>query len=207
MIIDEQLPTYDVVVTEHLVVDADPPTTLEAARQLDLLTVSTPLLEGAMWIRGLPDRMRHRARARSVPLRLAEGVGLPGWLSLGEREGSEVAFGAVGTFWQSSIRWRDVSLADFAGFHEPGWGKIACNFTVLPYGEGRTLLTYECRTATTDEASRRKFARYWWLVRPAAAYVMRAALATIANNATRSPADQPMERHTHLPPTRMAPHA
>jgi hypothetical protein len=192
MIIDEQLPTYDVVVTEHLVVDADPATTLEAARQLDLLTVRTPVLDAAMWVRGVPDRMRHRVQPPPVPLRLADGIGLPGWLSLGEREGSEVAFGAVGKFWQSSIQWRDVPLAEFAGFHEPGWGKIACNFTVRPYGENRTLLTYECRTATTDETARRKFTRYWWLVRPFAAYVMRAALATIAVNAARSPAERPI---------------
>ena len=75
-------------------------------------------------------------------------------------------------------------------FAEPGWGKIACNFTFLQYGSG-TLLAYECRTATTDPASRRKFARYW-LVRPFAAYIMRAALVTIAAEARRAQAPAPV---------------
>jgi hypothetical protein len=42
---------------------------------------------------------------------------------------------AVGKFWQPVIEWRDVPRAEFNGFAEPGWGKIAANFSVLPYGE------------------------------------------------------------------------
>ena len=151
MIIDEQLPVYDVVVVEHLVVAADRETTLAVATELDFLTVRTPLLTTAMWLRVLPDRLRHRPTAAGQ-VRPADGVGLPGWLSLGVREDSEVAFGAVGKFWQTNIEWRDVPLTEFAGFAEPGWGKIACNFTVRPYGTGTTLLTYECRTATTERS-------------------------------------------------------
>ena len=96
MIIDEFLPRYDVVVAEHRVVDADPETVLAAARELDFMTVRTPLLTAAMWVRGVPDRLRHRSTPPPTRLTLADGVGLPGWLSLGTREGSEVAFGAVG---------------------------------------------------------------------------------------------------------------
>jgi hypothetical protein len=186
MIIDEQLPSYDVAIAEHLVVAADPATTLKTAKELDFLTVHTPLLDTAMWLRGVPDRIRQRPRPPLTKLNLADGVGLPGWLSLGERDDSEVAFGAVGKFWQSSIEWRDVPLAEFATFQEPGWGKIACNFTVRPYGDGATLLTYECRTATTDPASAQKFARYWWLIRPFVAHIMRATLGTIGIKAVRA---------------------
>lgn len=187
MIIDLQLPRYDVALAAHKAVDADPATTFAAAGKLDFLTVRTPLLTAAMWVRGLPDRLRRRTRAPLDKLTLAGGVGLPGWLSLGVREDSEVAFGAVGKFWQPNIEWRDVPLAGFAGFGEPGWGKIACNFTVRPYGPGGTLLTYECRTATTDAVSRRRFARYWWLIRPFVAHIMRATVATVAANAERAP--------------------
>jgi hypothetical protein len=192
MIVDEQLPVYDVVVAEQRVVDADPTTTLAAARELDFLTVRTPLLVAAMWLRGVPDRLRHRAQPPPARLTLAGGVGLPGWLSLGERAGSEVAFGAVGKFWQANIEWRDVPLAEFAAFNEPGWGKIACNFTVRPYGGEHTLLTYECRTATTDIVARRKFARYWWLIRPFVAHIMRATVATIARDAAGARAGRPV---------------
>jgi hypothetical protein len=192
MIIDTQLPEYDVVLAVHTVVDADLATTFGAARQLDFLTVRTPLLDTAMWLRGLPDRLRHRAAQPPAKLTLADGAGLPGWLSLGVREDDEVAFGAVGKFWQANIEWRDVPQADFREFQEPGWGKIACNFTVRAYGTDRTLLTYECRTATTDAIARRRFARYWWLIRPFVAHIMRATIATIAANASRAPGPRPV---------------
>ena len=192
MIIDEQLPVYDVVVVEHLVVAADRETTLAVATELDFLTVRDKLLNTAIWMRGVPDRIRHRAQPPPPEMIVGKGIGLPGWLSLGERDSSEVAFGAVGKFWQTSIDWRDVPLEEFAAFAEPGWGKIACNFTVRPYGDGTTLLTYECRTATTDPVSRRKFARYWWLIRPFVGHIMRATLATIAVNAARDQTEHPV---------------
>ncbi|GAY13516.1 hypothetical protein [Mycobacterium sp. shizuoka-1] len=102
---------------------------------------------------------------------------------LGERDGAEIAFGAVGRFWQPVIEWRSVDPTTFRGFDEPGWGKIAANFSVRPYGPGATLLSYECRTATTDPRSRRRFARYWWLIRPFVAHILRATLRQIKANA------------------------
>ena len=111
---------------------------------------------------------------------LGEGDPLPGWLELGERPGVELAFGAVGKFWQARIEWRDVPLDEFRDFAEPGFGRIACDFRVAACGEGRSLLTYECRTATTSVDARRDFARYWWLIRPFVSHIMRATLRTIA---------------------------
>ena len=176
LILDSLMPDYDVALAEHVVVSADPATTWRAARELDLLTVHSTLLDAAMWIRGLPAHLV--GRAVPVPPRLVVADGeLPGWLVLGE-SGHEIVFGAVGRFWRPVITWRDITRADFAGFDEPGWGKIAADFAVTPHGT-RTLLTYECRTATTDSVARRRFRRYWWVVRPFAAHIMRATLRTI----------------------------
>ena len=110
---------------------------------------------------------------------LAEGDPIPGWLVIGEHPGHEIAFGAVGRFWQPNIEWRDVAPGDFAAFSEPGWGKIAANFAVTSYGEHATLLTYECRTVTTDDESRRRFLRYWSLIRPFVGHIFRATLRTL----------------------------
>jgi hypothetical protein len=185
MIIDEYLPRYDTAIAEHIVVDADPDATWRTARDLDLLRVHTPLMDAAMWARGLPARLRRRPEPVVKRLSLSDGGALPGWLILGEREGEETAFGAVGKFWQGTIEWRDVPVARFTQFAEPGYGKIACNFSVRPYGHRQTLLSYECRVATTDERARRKFARYWWVVRPFVGHIMRATLATIRADADR----------------------
>jgi len=180
LLIDRYLPVYDVAITEHLVVDAPIETVYPAARELDFLSVRSPLLLASFFVRGLPARLRGRSPEPVAELRLAAGAeDVPGWLVLGEEPGRELAFGAVGRFWKAEIEWRDVPLDEFPAFDEAGWGKIACHFLVRPDGEGRSVLTYECRTATTDAVSRREMARYWWLIRPFVGHVMRATLRTI----------------------------
>jgi hypothetical protein len=183
LVLDSVMPSYDVAISERVLVRTDPATTYRAAHGLDLLTVHSPLLDAAMWVRQVPSRLTGRAAPRPPRLVIGEGVGIPGWLVLGEQEGIEIVFGAVGRFWQPVIEWHEVGAAEFPGFAEPGWGKIAANFTVLPYGSGKTLLSYECRTATTDLQSRRRFARYWWLIRPFVAHILRATLRQIQANA------------------------
>lgn len=185
MIIEGAMPTFDAAIATHVIVAADAETTYEAARTLDLLTVRTPLLVASMWIRALPTRLLGRA-APPLPRLVVANGGLPGWLLLGERQGQEIAFGAVGKFWQPVIEWRDVQPSEFRAFNEPGWGKIAANFFVIPYGEGSSLLRYECRTVTTDPVSRRRFMRYWWLIRPFVGHIMRATVSKIKANAEGS---------------------
>jgi hypothetical protein len=184
LVLDQELPIFDVVIVESMVVDANPSTTYEAARELDFLRVRTPLLAAAFWVRSLPERLGRRRRSANPPrLILTAGDHIPGWLVLGEARGREIAFGAVGKFWKGTIEWRDVPHSEFASFAESGFGKIACDLRVGPCGDGRTLLTYECRTATTSPDAQRRFARYWWLIRPFVGHIMRATLATIRRDA------------------------
>jgi hypothetical protein len=185
MLIDRFMPWCDVSIAEHVIVHRDPVVTFRAARDLDFMTVRTPLLDLAMWARQLPARMDGRVLEPPARLVLSKGDPLPGWLVLGERADRELVFGAVGKFWQPNIEWRDVAVDAFVQFNERGWGKIAADFSVLPYGEESTLLTYECRTVTTDPDSRRKFMRYWRLGRPLIAHIFRATVRTIRDNAER----------------------
>lgn len=190
MVIDRVLPRFDVTRIEHLVVDATVPRTWAAVRTLDLLEVHTPLMDAALFVRGMPERVG-RLLGRDVPapldleeLRLVgDGDDLPGWVILGEVPEREIAFGAVGRFWGGTIRWLTVPASGFAGFDVPGWGKIAANLSLRPYGADRTLLSYEARTMTTDEDSRRRLARYWMVVEPFVGHIMRATLGTIARDA------------------------
>jgi hypothetical protein len=193
MLIDRYLPSFDTTIIEHAVVDADVPATWSALTELDLMRVHTPLLDAAMFVRGVPARIAALSGAERpeeeppIELRLgADGPGLDGWLSLGQIEGHEIAFGAIGRFWQADIAWYDVTTMtpeDFAAFDAPGWGRIAANFSLRPYGGTRTLASYEARTATTDADAARRFARYWRLVHPFVGHIMRAALSTLADDA------------------------
>lgn len=158
----------------------------KAARDLDMLTIHSPLFDAVMWARGVPDRVRRRPVPTPPSMRVSgmfdtdqrEGEAQP-WVALGERAGRELAFGAVGKVWKPAIEWRRVEPRDFTGFKEPGWAKMAAAFVVHPYGEQRSLLTYEARTACTDPASTARFGRYWTLVSPGVGIVLRGALRAI----------------------------
>lgn len=56
----------------------------------------------------------------------------------------------------------------------------------LHTSEGQTA-NYECRTVTTDPASRQKFMRYWTVIRPFVAHIFRATVRTIRDNAEQQP--------------------
>ena len=191
LIIERAITTADVEIAEHRIVAAGVDRTFAAARALDFLQVRTPVLDAAMWVRGVPARIKGESPPELESMSLADAfdsgeMALPGWLVLGEDPGHELAFGAVGRFWQPDIEWRDVPRDDFDTFAEPGWGKIAAGFSVRSYGSERSLLTYACRVAMTDADSRRLFRRYWTLVRPFVGHIFRATLATIATDAERA---------------------
>ncbi len=191
MLLDDVMPTADATIAEHIVVHADRAAVFAAARDLDFLRVRTPILVAAMWVRGLPARVTGRTDVVPPTLVLSEET-MPGWVLLGERHDEEIAFGAVGVFWTPKIEWRTTTRDEFADFAEPGFGKIACNFSVRPYGNGSTLLSYECRTSTTDDASRRAFARYWRLIQPFVAHIMRATVHTIRDQVEASATTPPI---------------
>jgi hypothetical protein len=192
MLIDRAIPRFDFTRVEHVVVGADPETTFAAVRRLDFLRVHSPLMDAAMWVRGVPDRVARATGWRTEPVldvpslkldgMLAGEDALPGWMSLGEDPPREIAFGAIGKFWQLDISWLEpmpTTQDEFAAFDDPGWGKIAANLSVRPYGDGRSLLSYEARTVMTDEESRTKFGRYWTVVGPFVGVIMRAALQAV----------------------------
>ena len=148
------------------------------------MTVHSPLLDAAFWVRGLPARVRGREVPPPATLRIGDGdaAPLPGWVSLGVAAPHEIALGAVGRFWTPSIEWHPVPAEEFPGFTEPGWGRIAISFSLRDYGARRTLVTYECRTAVPDESSRRAFLRYWTIIRPFVGHIMRVTLQTLASD-------------------------
>jgi hypothetical protein len=120
-LLDGLLPAYDVVLTEHLVVEAAPEIVFAAAKGFDFLTTDAMLVTALMTLRMVPGRLRGRPAATPPTLRLATDAGsLPGWVNLGELPGRELVFGAVGTFWKADIEWNDVLAAEFAAFAEPG---------------------------------------------------------------------------------------
>jgi hypothetical protein len=190
MLIDEHLPHFVETVVEHLVIDAPVETVYQTVRDMDFLSIHSPLMDAAMFVRAVPERINRAIRREPPPppppvMRLADFFDgdvdreiLQGWVPLGEAAPHEIVFGAVGKVWQPDIEWKQIPPEEFTTFDEPGFAKIAAGFSLRDYGEHRTLLSYEARTDGTDEDSRTKFRRYWWLVQRFVGVVMRAAVKT-----------------------------
>jgi hypothetical protein len=114
-----------------------------------------------------------------------------GFTILGQDAGRELVVGAIGQPWRL-VGGRSVAVAggeDFAAFDLAGYAKMAANFRLASIAGDRAIrLSTETRVACTDAASARRFARYWWLIRPASGAIRRSWLAAIKRRAER-PAD------------------
>jgi hypothetical protein len=190
MLIDRFLPDFDETIIEHDVINAPVGDVYQTVREMDFLDIHSPLMDAAMFVRGVPERIGRMIRKTPLPppppvMRLADFFDgepdpelMAGWVALGEDPPHEIVFGGIGKVWQPAIEWRQVPSEEFASFAEPDFAKIGVSFSLRNYGENRTLLSYEARTAGTDEESRKKFRRYWWLVERFVGVVMGAAVQT-----------------------------
>jgi len=190
MLLDRYLSQYDVTETHAIVVDADTDLAWQAVRRSDLsrFAVIRALLE----MRSLPDRLqrvlKRQPPAPARPPLALDDMERAGFLLLGEWPGHEIVFGAVVQPWKAVTGDEpapQVEPGRFAAFDTPGYVKVAFNIRVEPYGSGRALITTETRTAATDPASLRRFARYWALIGPFSALIRRLALRIVKSEAER----------------------
>jgi len=190
LLIERLLPRPDAVRAEHLLVDGALDAVYEAVRQADFMRAwrESPAVRLLFAARGVGERVVSAAARRGHPhelpppeaMRLADLPARGEWVLLGEDPPHEVAFGAIGRFWSGETSWEEIDAAGFASFDRPGFARIACDFSLRPYGVARTLVSYECRTQATDPASRRGFLRYWRPLSPFIGVVLRSQLGVVA---------------------------
>jgi hypothetical protein len=75
-----------------------------------------------------------------------------------------------------------LDAAGLRGWSQPGWIKVAMDFRLERIHQ-RTSLRTETRVIATDPRSERAFARYWLIIRPAAAAIRREVLTVTARRA------------------------
>jgi hypothetical protein len=196
LLIDEFLPRYDFAVVHATVLWARPEACYRAACGVDLLR--DPVIRTLLGIRSLPQRLADRfvqrhgaAPAAAEPPRtftLGDMVSY-GWIVLDEKPNLELVLGQIGRPWKSAgaSSGPPVEPAAFAAFDRPGFAKIAANLRVEPYGATGSILTIETRVALTDPESRRRFTRYWTLIRPFSALIRRIALRLVAADLRQTP--------------------
>lgn len=189
MLIDELMPRYDAIRSEHLLVGMPIDRAWNVTLDADFIeTVSSSKLVRALFALRTAGEKVIQAVARRVPepgpepvsMRLRDMKTEGDWIRLGTEAPNEIAFGVIGRFWSGETVWEQITPGKFADFDEPGFVRIACNFSLREYGEGKTLISYECRACATSDDARRGFRRYWRPMSPFIGMVLRAQLRLIA---------------------------
>jgi hypothetical protein len=106
-----------------------------------------------------------------------------GFLALVE-EDDELVLGYAGQPWKlaGGAPAGVSSAADWKRFAAPGYVKAAMSFRAEP-ADGGALLTTATRVRATDNASRRRFGRYWRVIRPGSGLIRRSWLRAAARRA------------------------
>jgi hypothetical protein len=189
MLLDWLVPDFDATLAVHRVIDAEPVAVYRAVKAVDMLRIpqAYPAVRALFAARSAAERLVNALQGRPTPpldadgpMRLGDLPAHGDWVKFSDDPPWELSFGVIGRFWGGETMWETIDAADFAAFERPGLAKIACSVSLRPYGSTRTLVSYEARTQALDRDSRAQFLRYWRLVRPGVAIVMRAFLAAVA---------------------------
>jgi hypothetical protein len=153
--LDDFLPAYEFSERHSLAISA-PPDRIDAALR-EVAIADIPLARVLWWIRRL-------GRPYGDATKPFIGGDLPGVvLEDVPREG--IVLGLTGQFWRvlggEPDPERPTTPEEFLAYARPDACKAVIDFRV---GEGR--LSTETRVRVPDPASRRKFRRYWFVVRP-----------------------------------------
>jgi len=188
-LLDRALPDYAETIVRQAVVHASPETTFAAIQRTNLMD---PLVRVLFSLRELPMRIAARIGSRPLPPRMrsvtfADLLGPDsGMAVVGVDPGHEMVVGSIGRFWEKDYGPQRFAPEQFTTFREPGYAKLAMDFTVEPLGASESVLRYEARTQPTDDDGRRRFQRYWRVIRPGVGVVMARALSRIRAEAERA---------------------
>ena len=161
-LLSELLPEYDFGERHAVAVDAPPERVFDAVRAVTLR--ETPVALGLVRLRGIKA---------SADRPILEGA-MPWFRVLAEERDRELVLGSVGQPWKL----RGGDRHEWEDSPPRGYAKMVVNFAY----DGHELST-ETRVALTDEASRRKFRRYWLAIRPFSGLIRRLWLRAIKRRA------------------------
>jgi hypothetical protein len=188
-VLDRLLPTFQAVERHSATIAASADQVWAALSQVTVGELR--LFRLLMGLRVLPGRLLGSPRPRfDADESLLGWAVRSGFTILGQDAPRELVVGAIGQPWRL-VGGRGMAVAggdDFAAFDQTGYAKMAANFWLASIAGGRAVqLRTETRVACTNAISARRFARYWWLIRPASGAIRRSWLAAIKRRAERHP--------------------
>lgn len=151
--LDDFLPAYEFSERHSTRIDAPPERIDEAVRAVSMADI--PVARALWWIRRL-------GRRTGEPRKPFVGA-FPG-VVLEDVHGEGVVLGLTGQFWRLRGNLGPPgprTVEDFLAYSQPDVCKAVIDLRVGP-----TSLSTETRVHVEDPAARRKFRRYWFVIRP-----------------------------------------
>ena len=106
-----------------------------------------------------------------------------GFVVLEHQPDQEIILGLTGQFWKASGKIQECTAEEFTSFNHPDFAKAVWNFKIVQQGDNHVLLVTETRIFCTTEVVRKKFARYWFLIKPFSGLIRKEMLRIIKRNA------------------------
>jgi hypothetical protein len=197
-LLDELMPTYDVVERHRTTVRASPDRVYAALRAADLSgglvtrtllavrVLPAVLIAFARSPRGAVAELRERRRASERGRRLAD-FERSGFRVVAERAPEELVIGLLGKFWtpRGGLR-ADVAAQNFRADPPSGHPLAGWSVTLAPRAHRQTQRATPTRVRSGADA-RTRFRAYWLVVRPGSGLIRRAMLRSIRREAERQP--------------------
>jgi hypothetical protein len=153
--LDDFLPVYEFSERHRLAIAAPADHIDRALRSVSLQDI--PTARALWWLRRIGRRYGDAGRP------FVDGA-LENAVLLEDMPGEGVVLGLTGQFWRlrggNGVQ-RPHSLEEFLTFDQPDACKAVIDFRV-----GSSILSTETRVHVPDPAARRKFRRYWLVIRP-----------------------------------------
>ena len=179
-LLDDFIPTYDIVERHRIRVAAPADITLAAARDQDLLHV--PLVRAIFKAREIA---MGATPGEPQPRGLLAATQALGWGVLAEMPGREIVVGAVTKPWEADVTFQALPPADFAAFAQPGFVKIVWTLRADPLDRENSIFRTETRAVATDAEARARFRAYWAFASPGIALIRRLSLRPLKHEAER----------------------
>ncbi|HSE65677.1 MAG TPA: hypothetical protein VLB12_01735 [Gemmatimonadales bacterium] len=187
-LIDRWMPVYDVSASYGTTLRASPEAVYRALWETDFQR--EPLIRVLLFLRSLPGLIlsprptwrRMQDRRHRPPEGLRGILRGNGFVLLAESPSEELVLGVTGRFWTPAAKLVPSSAATFREAIPPDLARAVWNFRLEP-GVEATYLTTETRVRCGDEASRRAFRRYWFIIGGASGLIRRVMLRQIKRRA------------------------
>lgn len=179
-LIDQYLPACHFSENHSLDVAATPEHIMAAV--LSYRPDNDYLFRSAITLRELPIRLYDRMKGKDFAYR--KPFNMDNFTMLEQRSDQDVVFGLAGKFWRSDYGQTTlVDAADFLAFNEPGSAKLALSFSIERLSNTSSRLRTETRVLCLDNTAQRKFAPYWYIIRPVSGLIRLRMLKSISQDA------------------------